>query len=560
MLREDSNNAAGDFVRSTEVDLQRRKSLGIYYTPRNAAAILAKWAIRNKDDTVLEPSFGGCTILEAALSRLRSLGCRRPEKQIFGFDIDEAAFAFLRKMLGQGNHPQFILQDFLQSSPSDLSVTTVIANPPFVSYHRMNAAQRKTIRSWRNQYSATFSITGSSWAYFLMHSLSFLKENGRIAFIHPLAVITSDYSKSILEFLENRFSKLMLFKMNEQLFVQAGADERTVILLGEGYLEQSALSIQRVERAVSSLSDLYGILNNPPKNDNSKLAIAASSSREDFAHKLIQMAIERGQLSQLRDSFEVSIGEVIGDTDYFVKSRDEWGKLRIPARHLQPIVTRMRQISGLRITKNELSSLYSSIPLLLLPRGTSFPNVVQEYIDRYPEKERLRNVTFCKRKPWYRVTYDTKAFAFIGSLSHDSPKVILNSAGISCANGLYKLKPKLARVRKLWIAAASLTTVFRYSAELQARIRGAGALKLEPSGVAKLLLPTDDHLITGRELTKLVSRLENLVRKGEHESATREADAALLINSKIFTSSELQVIRNRYQDLRGERQPRKLKY
>lgn len=51
-------------------DRYRRRSLGIYYTPRNAADLLAAWAIRNPADTVLEPSFGGCSLLAAASDTL----------------------------------------------------------------------------------------------------------------------------------------------------------------------------------------------------------------------------------------------------------------------------------------------------------------------------------------------------------------------------------------------------------------------------------------------------------------------------------------------------------
>ena len=73
-----------DYVCPAEADVARRRSLGVYYTPRSAASLLARWAIRWGDDTVLEPSFGGCTILEAAVKRLRSLGCAAPADQLFG--------------------------------------------------------------------------------------------------------------------------------------------------------------------------------------------------------------------------------------------------------------------------------------------------------------------------------------------------------------------------------------------------------------------------------------------------------------------------------------------
>ena len=556
-MLKDTPVSTGNYVHAIELDAQRRRALGIYYTPRSAAALLAKWAIRSKDDTALEPSFGGCTILEAALNQLRLLGCSRPEKQMHGFDVDDSAFVYLRRLLGKVQHPQFLLQDFLKVSPGRLAVTAIIANPPFVSYHRMNKAQRDTVRSWRERYAPSFAMTASLWAYFLIHSLSFLKPNGRIAFILPSAATSSDYAQPIMDMLRDRFARLMLYRMNEQLFIQAGAEERTVVLLADGYLNNRQIKAKRSVRAVASLDELHRVLESADSGAQLTDKGRANASSVDHADRVLGEATARGALCSLGDKVDVTIGEVVGDTAYFVKQRDEWETLGIPPRHLRPIVTRMRQLAGLRVTKKEVSALYGTIPLLLTLQGRPIPKSIQRYLDSYPLKHRLTNKTFAKRDPWYQVSYNSTALAFIGSLSHESPRVVLNSAGVSCANGLYKLTPKSARVRHSLLAAASLTTVFRHSAELRARIRGAGALKLEPSDVAKLLVPARMMSLHGPATRMLMGRLDSLVRQGEFESATREADDSLLLGTGALTVSELNIIRDRFQDLRSERHSQK---
>lgn len=70
-----------------------RRKLGSYYTPSNVADVLCTWAIRNPDDKILEPSFGGCEFITSAHKRLSSLGCIDPLKNIIGADIDSAADA-----------------------------------------------------------------------------------------------------------------------------------------------------------------------------------------------------------------------------------------------------------------------------------------------------------------------------------------------------------------------------------------------------------------------------------------------------------------------------------
>ena len=50
------------------------KLRGGYYTPPELATWLCQWAIRSKDDQILEPSCGNGIFLSAAIRRLKELG------------------------------------------------------------------------------------------------------------------------------------------------------------------------------------------------------------------------------------------------------------------------------------------------------------------------------------------------------------------------------------------------------------------------------------------------------------------------------------------------------
>lgn len=547
------NDPPADYIHPVEDDVERRRSLGIYYTPRSAAALLAKWAIRAGDDTILEPSFGGCTILEAAVARLRDLGCPQPPKQIFGFDVDESAFVHLRRLMGNYPSSQFLQQDFLSVLPDQLHVKAVIANPPFVSYHRMNEAQRTVVRTWRQIHPPTFPMTASLWAYFLSHSLSFLQTGGRLAFVLPFAASSSDYARPIRDLLGRRFASVALYRVTEQLFIQAGAEEGTVILLADSYLGPTNNRGPRVERSVASLKDLHGLLSEDHGGGAWGASVNVDPAPGDPASQILHRAMSRGLLSTLGDILTVSIGEVIGDTAYLVKSFAEWEVVGIPPRYLRPIVTRMRDVAGLRLTKEEVSSLYSPIPLLLTPPVTRLPKTIREYLDAYPAKQLSSNKTFAKRNPWYSVPYQTTASAFIGSMAHGSPKIVSNCAGISCANGLYKLSLRKGRPWRSLLSAVSLTTVFKFSAETHARVRGSGVMKLEPSDVRKLLIPAQPPLVDAKAARILLNELDTLLRRGEHESATSIADRVFYLSTELLSPSALNAIRSRLQDLRGER-------
>ena len=489
-------------------------------------------------------------MLEAATSRLRDLGCRAPSAQLFGFDVDESAFAYLRRLLGSRHPRQFHKRDFLTTTPKRSSVDVVIANPPFVSYHRMSKDQRDVIGLWREKHRPEFPLNASLWAYFLCHSLSFLSDGGRIAFVLPSAADSADYAHPILSRIASSFGRIMLFRLRQQLFIQAGAEERTVVLLAEGYRQQRGGQSKYTSRSVATTDELASFLDQASaRREQNHAQFEAVAQALDLLTTLRQ----KPRMFNLGSIASVKIGEVIGDSRFFARSSLMWHELGIPAKYLRPIITKTRQAPGLRITKYETKGLLGGIPRLLVVGDSKLAGTVVDLLAQYPAAAKELNRTFAKRNPWYSVSYDTSADAFIGSISHSFPRIIWNSAGISCANGLYKIKLRRDAPYRSALPMAALTTPFRLAAESRGRIRGSGFLKLEPSDVSELMLPEID--LDDASTRNLFRRVEVLVRSGEMESATRLADKVLYIDSGILTASELVVLNAAYRKLRGERVP-----
>ena len=218
--------------------LEERRKIGAFYTPEPLSQILSDWAIRSSSDLVLEPSFGGCGFLQCAQTRLVELGCSEPRKQIYGSDIDPVAFDYLANVFhGPVDLSRFSQTDFLEVSPGGKwpeSFSVVLANPPYIPYQDLGAERRRSLSS------AKWAIDGvvgraSLWAYFLAHSLSFLAKNGRMAWVLPGAFLQADYARPIRAFLADNFSRVAAIVIRERIFLDAGADEETVILLADGY-------------------------------------------------------------------------------------------------------------------------------------------------------------------------------------------------------------------------------------------------------------------------------------------------------------------------------------
>jgi hypothetical protein len=85
-------------VTEAETPYERRRRLGLFYTPPTVISILVDWAVRTSAETILEPSFGGCGFLEKSLERLRRLGASPVGAQVFGCDIAPEAFGYLQRI------------------------------------------------------------------------------------------------------------------------------------------------------------------------------------------------------------------------------------------------------------------------------------------------------------------------------------------------------------------------------------------------------------------------------------------------------------------------------
>lgn len=526
------------------LDRNRRRSLGIYYTPPEAARLLASWAIRNPNETILEPSFGGCSMLSAAVEVFASLGKNQPSEQLFGFDVDAEAFKYLAGMGLDNADGQFKKRDFLRSQPGEFLVDAVLANPPFVSYHRSDKAQREAAEHLRQRYLPQLPKRASLWAHFLLHSMSFLRPGGRMAFVLPNAIGSADYAKPLLNFLQHRFLEIDLVHVGERLFIQEGADERISLLLLNQYIPGGITSPKRFRsRHIESINEFLPETQHIHESGKSK---NPENTREIAAAALA--TLEGSALSLLGSSASVQIGEVVGDIRFFVRTASEWRAEHIGPRHLMPLLTRSGQIRGLFVPRKQSGDENSPIPLLLLPPTKRLPKGIDSYLERYPASSIKTNRTFEKRPVWHRCSYSTNADAFISSMNHDIPRIVGNEGGISCSNAFYKIilheRPELAS----WLPILSLTTPLRLSAEVLGRVRGSGGIKLEPSDVKRLCLPVRLPFLSKKEFNNICGRISKMVANGEIDAASQLSDFLVYLQPGLIdagTMSDLRLLRLR---------------
>lgn len=548
----------------------KKRKLGAYYTPGGLSDILTDWAISSTKDVILEPSFGGCGFLESCVRSLSKLGSREPISQIHGVDIDSEAFKYLSEKIGtltEVNGSNFICDDFLVTSPDHFSgkhFDVVVGNPPYVSTHKMSEEQKKTCFNLLKQSKFIANSIGrnpSLWAFFLIHSLEFLKIGARAAWVLPSSVLHADYAKPVLDTYSKYFREVTIYKLYERFFLADGASEVSVVLLAEGFTPSMH---NRIEARYSEADDLISlkeqILNmqqyKPIQRTlgrNYKLDSISPTTREAY-RDIVKMSYTK----ELGELAKVTIGMVTGDNKTFIINKKTIDEHRLETEHITPVISRFSQLKGLELTNDRLISLITDnhrvhllTPNHLLQRHSN----VRRYLAKVDRHTRKNNKTFRKRKYWFCPDDGIRSDGFLSCMMHTGVRLVLNSAQVNCTNSVHRVqfKNSLSKTEKKAIAVATMSSLTQLTAEILGRSYGSGVLKLEPTPAKKLVI-FESPLLT-QSLLEVYSDVENLLLAGKHDNARSIVDQviahALNIPMDIFLQFEDAITKLRSERYKG---------
>ena len=547
--------------RAGEEDERDRKRLGIYYTPSGAARILCEWAIRSGSDRVLEPSFGACGFLEAAVDRLREVDADSPLDQLYGCDIDEAAFTkYLDPKLGRGiESGRFLHRDFLRVRPNDFdggAFDAVVGNPPYVSYHTMDEEQRIAAEKALADAGLRISPKASLWAYFLLASTMFIRPGGRMAWILPSSFLYAEYAALVRDRLSQCFDRCLVVQLGQRLFLSEGTEEATIVVLAEGFgatgegeiVLDFAETLEDLERSVEAWS----------RRESKAKAFDGRASAlmlGDAAEGAMEAASGAGRIVSVGAVADVRIGIVTGANPFFVIDEATAVSHGLPNSALRPILAKFVMAPGAALREADLVEARRSGRKLLLV-DTDHPDMaddgssIRQYLDTFDGAKRESNKTFRKRKLWHRPDDGRTPDAFFPYMYQHGPRIILNEARTTSTNTIHRvyfkgemssegagpelpfpLAPSGKRLNaESWrrtYAVSILSTFSQLSGELQGRSYGAGVLKHEPSEARRirLVLPKFESL---EDPERAFDEADTALRDGAPDAARAVADEFVL--------------------------------
>lgn len=516
-----------------------QKRLGAFYTPRSLADYLVRWAVRTPADRVLDPACGEAVFLASVAARLSELGQTALPDQVVGFEIDSRAAHHAQDAVPVA---RVVQGDFFFQPAKWRWFDAVVGNPPYIRYHYFSGPVRERALALSRQEGVTLTQLTSSWAPFVIHASTFLKDSGRLAFVLPAELLSTDYAAPVRQYLTKRFASVTILAFEERVFPGAMVD--AVVLLAEGK-GPGEVRVRRL-RNLESLASL----------ETGRAQVVSTTKWTDaFVEPGALAALERvsATMRPLGAIARVDIGVVTGANGFFVMSDGEARQRGLSAADLLPIVARGTQLTSYALSPEQWDHVRSRNEdvWLFAPRDDS--GAAGDYI-RYGERQHVHEAYKCRvRNPWWRIKVPPKPPDLILSyMSNRAPRLVANDAGVRTTNLLHNVTlmshDEVAELIALaWTNSATLLT-----SELRGRAYGGGVLKLETREAERVVIPKLSADVS-RELRSRADDIGRLLRDARLEDVADIVDRVVL---SAFDGQTRTLLRHAWLDLRSRRRRR----
>lgn len=563
----------------------KAKRLGAYYTPEPVVEFMIRWAIQDAHYKIIDPSFGNGQFLRAS-ARQTKVKLLNPSEQIYGIELDSDTFNANKPLLESQFKihklenqdffaaDSFFLSEFNKVSPLE-EFEAVVGNPPFIRYQRFKGKARELALKRAAEHGISLPGHASSWAPFLIHAISLIKNGGRIAMIIPVELSYATYAKDILAYLLDQFKNLSLLSFQKRLFPKLAED--TYILLGENRglpcSKFQLVDVQNEERLshfdgqLDSVGEVKTLNREACSNLKSHKVKLLEFSLNRACRNLYQSFRERAQTADFSVTFlgevmDIGIGYVSGDNAFFHPDQATIEAFGIEQEFLTPCLRRSNNLRGLYYSKEDWENSLEPQKWLLHIDQTldinALPKGLRKYLNWGLKSGILKRYKVKKRSPWYALSNIKIGDAFLTYMSHDAPRLVQNVSGLPAPNTLHVASLKKSGQDALdckLLLIAWYTSLCFLSSEIEGHSLGAGMLKLEPNEARNIIVVIPRHL-SQEEIEDTYSRIDVALRKNNLELALNLGDESILCHGLGLSQETCLTLREAYYKLRDRRKYR----
>lgn len=530
------------------------KLRGGYYTPKKIAEFIATWAIRTKNDEILEPSCGDGSFISAIADRLHEMRAsdQSIKHNVTGVELDKVEAS---KASQYG--PNVVQSDFFtyyqKCIDGEKEFDVIVGNPPFIRYQNFEEEYRKVAFELMTKHGFQPNRLMNIWLPFLVLACKALKPDGRVGMVIPAELFQVDYAAEARLFLSNYFESLTLVTFKKLVFDDI--QQEVILLLGERKSSKQGIRVVELDGLESLISAGQTCLEvaEVKKLDHSKDKwVKYYLSNEEL--NLLDRLNKSSKITNATDLYDVNVGLVSGENAFFVINQEIVDKF-----HLQesvvPIISRTDQIKGLELTEQDYENLVKAgkkvyffepadLPIDELPKSQ------RKYIQWGEAQEYNKNYKCRIRPRWYHVSYTWRAEAFLVRQANLYPKMVLNNKHALVTDTLHKVRFHEG-VDGRTVVGAFLNTYTLALSETLGRSYGGGVLTFEPGEMRKMRIP----MIAADKLD--LDKMDALQREGKIDDILQYTDEILLHQGLGLTAHEVELLHNIWSKMKDRRLSRK---
>ncbi|MFC7096070.1 N-6 DNA methylase [Halobaculum marinum] len=408
-----------------------RRSLGQFGTPDYVSDFLASWAVREADDSILDPGIGAGQLASSGLDRKLKLGAERPLSEITGVDVDDVAISMASvtlKLVDGSGKPNLYLNDFMEYSPhswdedsyEQKTVDGVIANPPYSRHQALDEEFKNTLsETVSRETGREFSPRTPLYGYFIAHAAQFLESGGRFAAIVPSQFFDTEFGRDLKEYLLSEFTIHGIVQLADELDVFEDVRTRpSILLLEKGAPDHShEINFCRLT-SWDGISDAPELLQSdfesfPAVESNTTVVQDLVPAHQRWSVYLDETEIlDRSELTEFETIASIKRGIATGSNDFFCLTGEEVADLGIPEKYRRRIIKSARGMDYVNLTESNWETWETegkSVWLLYCREDgapverNELPRTVDEYLAQGESSGVTDGYLVSKRSYWYQV-------------------------------------------------------------------------------------------------------------------------------------------------------------
>ena len=479
---------------------KERNLLGQFATPFTLASDIMKY-VRSLSSTplvsFLEPSMGTGVFYSAFRENFDA------QSRAVGYEIDPY-YATPALDLWKNTNLEIREGDFLSAVP-DEKFSLIVANPPYSRHHHINAGRKQQLQNQVSVF-ADVKISGLAgmYAYFLILSTRWLKNDGISCWLIPAEFMDVNYGKAIKDFLLHNVELVSIhrFEPEDLQFCDALVTSSVVVFRNMPASEKS-VRFTSGGSVSSPLNERYVTRKELAQTDKWSKLFGAPATRT-------------ARQSIIGDYFTIKRGIATGNNHFFIIPASTAKKYDIPPSFLTPVLPAPRFLMSDEVQNtNDESKLPEKLYLFHSNLQEAeiknrYPGV-WSYIEQGIENRVNEGFNCRNRTPWYScetrepspilLTYmgrSDKSDRLFRFILNNTPAIATNSYLLLYPKNEFKHKLRNSDVlRNVWCA---LNSIPKEELKKCGRVYGGGLYKIEPKELLNVPATQLEDLL-GRELT-----------------------------------------------------------